>query len=91
MPDKTKFYSKFFKALGDENRLKILYLVFNGANCPCRLLRELPIEQSTLSHHMKILCDAGIVEAKKNGTKINYSINSEVNETVKTFIDDLIA
>lgn len=91
MGENSKFYARFFKALGDENRLKILYLLYNGANCPCKLLRELQIEQSTLSHHMKILCDAGIVDSTKNGTRIHYSVNPETREKVKSFIDEVIA
>ena len=49
-----------FKALGDENRIRILKLLCSGEKCACRLLEELNIRQPTLSHHMKILCDAGL-------------------------------
>ena len=50
-----------FKAFCDENRVRILNLLRGGEKCACRLLEELSISQPTLSHHMKILCDSGIV------------------------------
>ena len=57
-----------FKALCDENRIRILKLLCGGEKCACKLLGELNISQSTLSHHMKILCDSGIVTGRKQGT-----------------------
>ena len=56
-----------FKALSDENRIRILKLHRGGEKCACKLLEELNISQPTLSHHMKILCDAGIVTGRKEG------------------------
>ena len=56
-----------FKALGDENRVRILRILHSGEKCACMLLDELNISQSTLSHHMKILCDAGLVVGHKEG------------------------
>ena len=50
-----------FKAFCDENRIRILKLLTTGEKCACKLLEELNITQPTLSHHMKILCDSGIV------------------------------
>lgn len=65
---------RMIKALADENRLAILELLLSGEKCGCVLLEELSITQPTLSHHMKILCDAGIVEGCKQGKWIHYSI-----------------
>lgn len=66
-----------FKALGDENRIRILLLLGGGELCACKLLEYLQISQSTLSHHMKILCDAGIVVGRKEGRWTYYSISQE--------------
>jgi len=63
-----------FKALGDENRIRILGLLQGGEKCACKLLEELNISQPTLSHHMKILCDAGIVTGRKEGKWTHYAI-----------------
>ena len=68
---------KIFKALADNNRLEIMRLLFDGEKCGCVLLDALEIGQPTLSHHMRILCDAGLVRARKKGTWMHYSISKE--------------
>lgn len=68
---------RLVKALADENRLAILELLQSGEKCGCVLLEELHITQPTLSHHMKILCDAGIVDSCKDGKWMHYSISAE--------------
>ena len=75
MPEKNM--AAIFKALGDENRIRILKLLRSGETCACKLLDELNIGQSTLSHHMKILCNAGIVSGRKEGKWMHYSICRE--------------
>ncbi len=67
--------AKVFKAFCDVNRLKILSLLQSGEKCACVLLEQLNISQSTLSHHMKVLCDSGIVVGRKEGKWTHYSIN----------------
>ena len=63
-----------FKAFGDENRIRILQLLGSGEKCACKLLEEMNISQPTLSHHMKILCDSGVVEGRREGKWMHYSI-----------------
>jgi len=69
--------ARVFKAFCDENRLMILSLLKNGEKCACKLLDELQIGQSTLSHHMKILCDSGVVKGRRDGKWIHYSISKD--------------
>lgn len=69
--------AKVFKAFCDENRLRILELLRSGEKCACKLLEELHISQSTLSHHMKLLCDAGVVQGRKEGKWVHYSIDTQ--------------
>lgn len=64
-----------FKAFCDENRLMILEMLKGGEKCACVLLEKLKISQPTLSHHMKILIDSGIVTGRKQGKWTHYSIN----------------
>ena len=78
-----------FKALCDENRIRILKLLCGGEKCACKLLEELNISQSTLSHHMKILCDSGIVTGRKEGTWMHYSISSEGAQAAKKLLTEL--
>ena len=49
------------KALGDSNRLQIVQMLSDGEKCGCKLLEAFQITQPTLSHHMKILCECGLV------------------------------
>jgi len=67
--------AKVFKAFCDENRLKIIDILRNGEKCAWEMLDSLHIGQSTLSHHMKILCESGVVDARKDGKCIYYSIS----------------
>lgn len=73
----TKRTAAMFKAFCDENRIKILQLLSIGEKCACKLLEELNVTQPTLSHHMKILCDSGVVCGRKEGKWMHYSISSE--------------
>lgn len=66
-----------FKAFCDENRIKILKLLVTGEKCACKLLEEINVTQPTLSHHMKILCDSGVVTGRKDGKWTYYSISNE--------------
>lgn len=69
--------ARVFKAFCDENRLQILEMLRGGEKCACILLEKLQISQSTLSHHMKILCNSGIVVCRKEGKWRHYSISEE--------------
>ena len=53
------------KALCDNNRLQIIQMLSDGEKCGCKLLEAFDITQPTLSHHMKILCDCGLVNDRK--------------------------
>lgn len=69
---------KLFKALSDENRLKVLEILKDGEKCGSDLLADLEISQPTLSHHMKILCDSTIVNYRKDGKQMIYTINEDI-------------
>ncbi len=77
---------KLIKALADENRLAILELLLSGEKCGCVLLEALSITQPTLSHHMKLLCDAGIVTGRKHGKWIHYSICKNGSTVLRNMI-----
>ena len=66
-----------FKAFCDENRIRIVKLLRSGEKCGCHLLEELSVSLPTLSHHMKILCDSGVVVGRKEGMWMHYSISPE--------------
>lgn len=81
--------ARIFKAFCDERRLDILLQLQNGERCASELINALDIGQSTLSHHMRILCDSGIVKMRKDGKYIYYSISEEGSNNVKNIIDAL--
>lgn len=81
----------FFKALSDENRIRIFRMLQGGEKCACRLLEELNISQPTLSHHMKILFDAGIVTGRKEGKWIHYSIRTDGVMQIKNLMRELLS
>jgi len=72
-----------FRALSDTNRLAIIDMIKTEEKCACKILEELQITQPTLSHHMKILCDSGLVNSRREGKWMHYSINKELFEEVK--------
>ena len=78
-----KKIAAIFKAFCDENRIRIIKLLRTGEKCACKLLEEINVTQPTLSHHMKILCDAGIVVGRKEGKWMHYSISTQGIEQVK--------
>lgn len=66
------------KALGDTNRLEIVKMLSNEEKCGCKLLERFDITQPTLSHHMKILVESGLINDRKEGKWHYYSINKDI-------------
>lgn len=74
----NKDFVLYFKAMADETRLAILEMLTKEELCACHILEAFEITQPTLSYHMKILVEAGLVTATKDGTWMRYSINPEI-------------
>ncbi len=81
---------KVFKALGDKNRLTIMQLISDNELSAGQILENVKMGQSTLSHHMKILCECGIVNARKDSRWVYYTINSEVVQEIKDVLSGWI-
>lgn len=77
------------KALSDANRLKIVEMLSDGEKCGCKLLEAFRITQPTLSHHMKILEESGLVKARKDGKWTYYTLSCESLKEFKSFISSL--
>lgn len=82
-------YSLIFKALSDETRLKIVDMLSCGELCACDILNCVDISQSTLSYHMKILTDSGLVLGRKDGSWIRYSINHNNKLDLLSFLEKI--
>lgn len=81
--------ANLFKALADENRLQIMEVLKDGEKCACKLLEALQISQPTLSHHMKILCDAELVSGRKEGKWMYYSLSKAGIKNAKSYLKEL--
>ena len=82
-------YAVLLKAISDPNRLMIIDMLSCGELCACVILLKFKITQPTLSHHMKILCDSKLVNGRKVGKWIYYSLNDETVQKLKTFLNDV--
>jgi len=78
-----------FKALADTNRLMIVDMLSCGELCACVILEKFNITQPTLSHHMKNLCDCGLVIGRKEGKWTYYSLNEEVVQHFKNYLAEI--
>lgn len=68
--------AKIFKALGDPKRTMIIDMLSGGELCACMILQRFNMSQSTLSHHMKLLCDCGLVRGRNRGKWTYYSLDA---------------
>ena len=85
-------YAEFvpaLKALSDETRLKIVDMLSCGELCACRILEQFSITQPTLSYHMKILTGCGLVDGRRDGAWMHYSLNGERFNTLVGFLQGL--
>lgn len=79
-----------FKAFCDENRLHIIKELQTGEKCACTLLEVLPIGQSTLSHHMKILIESTIVTSRKEGKWTYYTLSDKGGKKAKELLESIL-
>ncbi len=82
--------AEIFKALGDENRIKILELLKEGEKCGNDILADMSITQPTLSHHLSVLCSATLVEQRREGKKIYFAIADEIKDDLKEIVEELL-
>lgn len=86
--DKYEKNAMIFKALSEVKRLKIVEMLSCGEMCACELLKHFDFAQSTLSHHMKVLSDCGLVDIRKEGKWSYYQLNSkEANKSVLFYLE----
>ena len=76
--------AQLLKALGDETRLKVVQILLDGETCACSVVPFVGKAQPTVSRHLKILVEAGVLESKRKGVNIWYKIrNKDVINIVK--------
>ena len=80
-------YAKVAKAVADPKRVKILELLSCGSLCACDILEHFDFTQPTLSHHIRVLSEAGLVASEKTGTWHHYTIDQE---KAQKYIDETV-
>lgn len=84
--------ARIFKAFCDESRLRIIDLIrASDEVCACVLLEDLSISQSTLSHHMKILVESGLVSSRKDGKRTMYSLSKDCIKKSIGILEDMLS
>ena len=89
MPRDHEADARVFKALCNEYRLQALEMLRSGEKCACHLNDQLDISPSTLSHHMKILVESGIVQSRQEGKWVYYSISEEGSRAAMALLAEL--
>ena len=91
MPDENEIQKNadIIKAIGDPTRLKIIYLLEHGELCVCEIMTVLDKPQPTVSHHLNLLKNAGLLKWRKEGIWIHYKLsNPKLPESLKELINN---
>lgn len=86
MPDEDKLYdlAEIFKVFGDSTRIKILYVLFESEMCVCDIAQILNMNQSAISHQLRILKQNRLVKSRRDGKAVFYSL---ADSHVRTIIN----
>ena len=82
--------TRLFRALGDETRLRMVALLSHGELCVCHLEKALDLSQPNVSRQLGILRAAGVVDARRDGSWMYYSLAPQEHEAVKAMLDQIV-
>jgi len=80
--------ARWFHALSDETRLEVVELLTHGERCVCELQEAVGAAQSRLSFHLKVLRDAGLVNDRRQGRWVYYSLRADALEEMTAFLQE---
>ncbi|MDP3964135.1 MAG: metalloregulator ArsR/SmtB family transcription factor [bacterium] len=83
--------SGYLRALNEPNRLKILCLLKQGERCVCDIFEPLGLPQNLVSHHLKALRDAGLIDYRKEGTKVIYFRDEKAIANFQKLLKDVMS
>jgi len=83
--------TRLFRALGDATRLRIVALLSHGELCVCHIEKALGLSQPNVSRQLGILRAAGIVDTRRDGSWMYYSVAPQEHESVRAILDPLVA
>ncbi|MFD8675569.1 ArsR/SmtB family transcription factor [Streptomyces seoulensis] len=87
--DQADSLAKVFKALGDPVRLRLLSMIASGAGgevCVCDLTPAFDLSQPTISHHLKLLKQAGLIDSERRGTWVYYRLLPETTDRLAAIL-----
>jgi len=96
MPPKTtalavRHPARLFKALGDENRLRIVALLSVQELCVCHIEAALALSQPTVSRHLSVLKSCGVVESRRQGTWVYYHLATQADPIAEAHLRLIVA
>lgn len=84
-----KDFIRVMKALSDPNRVKVVKMLQQKPMCVCEIQAALGLAQPTVSRHLKVLEDAGLVQSRKEGLWVNYSLSGGDSPYAATLLGNL--
>lgn len=86
MPDEELLYdlAELFKVFGDSTRIKILYVLLEGEMCVCDIANFLTMNQSAISHQLRVLKQSRLVKFRRDGKSVMYSL---ADDHVRTMLE----
>ncbi|MGW3661031.1 ArsR/SmtB family transcription factor [Streptomyces sp. NPDC005151] len=87
--DQAETLAKVFKALGDPVRLRLLSMIASRAGgevCVCDLTPAFDLSQPTISHHLKLLKQAGLIDSERRGTWVYYRLLPEMTDRLAAIL-----
>ena len=86
MPEESELYdlADLFKVFGDSTRIRILYVLFESEACVCDIANALNMQQSAISHQLRILKQSRLVTSRRDGKSVIYSL---ADDHVRSIID----
>jgi ArsR family transcriptional regulator len=82
--------ARIFKIMGDMNRQRILDLLRQGELCQCEIIPEINQSQPTISRHLGLMEEAGVLVKRKEGTKVFYSVSHPGIIEILDWVDKIV-
>ncbi len=90
--DDFKIIVRAVKALSDENRIRIMGLLDSSAKlCVCEITAIIGLSQPTISSHLKLLENAGLISHEKDGLWVNYCISADLEPDIRDILGEVLA
>jgi ArsR family transcriptional regulator, arsenate/arsenite/antimonite-responsive transcriptional repressor len=85
----ARAWSRVFRALGDETRVRIVALLSHGELCVCHVERALELPQPMISRHLGVLRAAGLVDSRREGTWVYYRLVAQAHAPLQAVVDSV--